>query len=89
VTGLTRRTQIALLAAAASGTSLCPGKDTDMFKQILEDSQAQKKGVMLYIKGQTLPGLVTKLNADSVEMRSQQYSRIVVRLDSIDAVAMS
>jgi hypothetical protein len=60
-----------------------------MFKQILEDSQAQKKGVMLYIKGQTLPGLVTKLNFDSVEMRSQQYSRIVVKLDSIDAVAMS
>jgi hypothetical protein len=60
-----------------------------MFKQILEDSQAQKKGVMLYIKGQTLAGLVTKVNGDSVEMRSQQYSRIVVKLDSIDAVAMS
>jgi hypothetical protein len=60
-----------------------------MFKQILEDSQSQKKGVMVYIKGQTLGGLVTKLNADSVEMRSQQYSRIVVKLDSIDAVAMS
>jgi len=44
---------------------------------------------MVYIKGQTLGGLVTKLNADSVEMRSQQYSRIVVKLDSIDAVAMS
>ena len=60
-----------------------------MFQQILEASQAEKKGVMLYIKGQTLPGLVTKLTAETVEMRSQQYSRIVVKLDSIDAVALS
>lgn len=43
-----------------------------MFQQILEASQAEKKGVMLYINGQTLPGLVAKLTAETVEMRSQQ-----------------
>ncbi|MEP6534821.1 MAG: hypothetical protein ABJF23_05865 [Bryobacteraceae bacterium] len=44
---------------------------------------------MIYMKGQSIPGIVTKVNADSVELRSREYSRIVVKLESIDAVAMS
>ena len=58
-----------------------------MFQQVLEASLAEKKGVMLYVKGQSIPGIVTKVNADSVELRSREYSRIVVKLESIDAVA--
>jgi hypothetical protein len=65
------------------------GKEPPMFRSILEASQSEKKGVMLYVKGQAIPGMVVKIDADSVELRSREYSRIVVRLDSLDAVAMS
>ena len=60
-----------------------------MFQQILEASQNEKKGVNLYVKGQTIAGVVVKLTADTVEMRSREFSRIVVRLDAIDAAAMA
>ena len=60
-----------------------------MFQQILEASQNEKKGIMLYVKSQQISGVVTRVSNDSVELRSREYSRIVVRIDSIDAVAMS
>lgn len=58
-----------------------------MFQQLFEISQKDKKGVTLYVKGQTLAGVVVTINADAIELRSREYSRIVVRLDSIDAAA--
>ena len=60
-----------------------------MFRSILEASQNEKKGLMLYVKGQAIPGLVVKIDADTVELRSREYSRIVVKIDAIDAAAMS
>ena len=86
---MTRRTHIAGLAAALAASSIVVGKDTDAMREILEASQNEKKGVMLYIKGQTLGGAVVKIAGDIVELRSREYSRIVVRIDSIDAIAMS
>ncbi len=85
---MTRRTHLTLLAAVAAGTAVAKDNPS-MFQQVLEASQAEKKGVMIYVKGQSIPGIVTKLNPDSVELRSREYSRIVVKLESIDAVAMS
>jgi len=85
---MTRRTHLALLAAAVAGTAIAKD-NSSMFQQVLEASLAEKKGVMIYVKGQSIPGIVTKINADSVELRSREYSRIVVKLESIDAVAMS
>ena len=60
-----------------------------MFQQILEASQNEKKGVTLYVKGHQIGGVVVKLSADTVEMRSREYSRIVVRVDAIDAAALA
>ena len=85
---MTRRTHLILLGATAAG--MATAKDNpSMFQQVLEASLAEKKGVMLYVKGQSIPGIVTKVNADSVELRSREYSRIVVKLESIDALAMA
>ena len=88
---MTRRTHLALLAAAAGGSAaIASAKDNPtMFQSVLEASLNEKKGVMLYVKGQSIPGLVTKINADCVELKSREYSRMVVKLESIDAVAMS
>ena len=65
------------------------GKDTGMFQELLESSMKDKKGVMVYMRGQSIPGVVVKLNGDSVELRSREYSRIIVKLDAIEAVALS
>jgi len=60
-----------------------------MFRSILEASQSEKKGLMLWVRGQSIAGLVVKIDAESVELRSREYGRIVVRLESLDAVAMA
>ena len=85
---MNRRTSLKIIVAAAAAVPAIGGS-TSMFRSILEASQNEKKGLMLYVKGQAIPGMVVKLDAESVEMRSREYSRIVVKIDSIDAAAMS
>jgi hypothetical protein len=86
---ITRRTALAVLAAHLGGSVPAMGKENDMIRSLLEASQNDKKGVTLYVKGQAIPGIVVKLDGDMVEMRSREYSRIVVRVESIDAAAMA
>lgn len=86
---MTRRTHITLLATAMTAGSTIFGKDTNAMRELFEASQKDKKGLMLYVKGQTIPGVVVSISSDSIEMKSREYSRIVVKIDSIDAVAMS
>jgi hypothetical protein len=77
----------ALAGVAASLPS--SGKETNMLRSLLEASQNEKKGVTLYLKGQAVPGIVLKIEGDTVELRSREYSRIVVRMEAIDAAAMA
>jgi hypothetical protein len=87
---VTRRTHISLLATAALGTAFpAAAKENGMFQQILEASQSEKKGIMLYVKGHQIGGVVVKISGDSVELRSREYSRIVVRVEAIDAAALA
>ncbi|HLK66863.1 MAG TPA: hypothetical protein VKU19_25695 [Bryobacteraceae bacterium] len=86
---MTRRTHITLLAAAMTAISPAAGKENDAMRELLEASQNEKKGLMLYVKGQSIAGIVVKISGDTVEMRSREYSRIAVRIESIDAVAMA
>lgn len=72
-----------LLAAAAPAWSA----DAEPFTEILEASLKDKKGVVLYVKGQAIAGRVTRLWPDAVEMSSREYARIVVRRESIDGIA--
>lgn len=58
-------------------------------EQALAAAQESKKGIYVYVGGQQIGGAVVKIEAGQwVELRSQQYSRIVLRLDRIDGVAM-
>ena len=86
---MTRRTHITLLATAMTAGSCVFGKDNDKMRELFEASQKDKKGLMLYVKGQAIPGVVVSISENSIEMKSREYSRIVVKIDSIDAVAMS
>ena len=85
---MTRRTHLGLLAALAA-VPAARGKENDIMRELLETSQNEKKGVSVYVKGQAIPGVVVKIVGDHVEMRSREFSRIVVKIDSIDAVAMA
>ena len=60
------------------------------WNELMQLSQKEKKGLTFYIKGETVPGIVTNMIGDDfVEVRNQTHSRIVIRLDSIDAIAMN
>ena len=83
---ITRRACFTALAGLAGATTLI-GKDNDTMREILEVSLNEKKDVMLYVKGQSIPGTVTKIAGETVELRNREYNRIVVRIESIDAAA--
>jgi hypothetical protein len=63
----------------------------DTFSELIELSMKDKKGLTFYIKGQTVVGYVTKIgdNGGTIEVRNQTLSRIIVRLDQVDAVGIS
>ena len=83
-----RTTLLAMLLAGAAMTASAaePSKGLeDAFNAALES----KRGVTLYVNGQTIGGAITKIEAGKfVELRSQQFGRIVVRWDSIDGIAL-
>ena len=50
---------------------------------------ASKRGVTLYVNGQTIGGAITKVEPGQyVELRSQEFGRIVVRWERIDGIAL-
>jgi predicted alpha/beta hydrolase len=58
-------------------------------EQALAAAQEARKGVTLYVAGQSIGGGVVKIEPGQwVELRSQQFGRIVVRIERIDGVAM-
>ena len=86
---MTRRTCVSVIGATLATGSILSAKEGDGMREILEAAQNEKKSVMLYMKGQSIGGAVAKVAADTVELRNREYSRIVVRIDAIDAVAMT
>jgi len=86
---MTRRTCFTVLTTVVAADSLLIGKENDAMRELLEASQSEKKGITLYVKGQTIGGGVVKITGDVVELKNREFSRIVVRIDAIDAAAMN
>jgi len=60
------------------------------YRELLDRSEKEKKGLTFYVKGQTISGVVVRvIGTDAVEVRNQTFSRIIIRLDSIDALAIN
>ena len=56
---------------------------------LLAAAQQDKKGVTVHVNGQTIGGAVVRIEPGQwVELRNQQFGRIVLRLDRVDALAM-
>jgi hypothetical protein len=73
----------AFISPAAHAMDALPG-----IEQALGAALQDKRGITLYVAGQTISGAVTRIEAGKwVEMRNQQYGRIIVRLDRIDGIA--
>ena len=62
----------------------------ELFKELIERSQNEKRGLTIYLNGQSIAGVVTQIiNEQAIELRSQQYHKAVVLLESIEAMAVS
>ena len=86
---MTRRTYVTVIGGALAAHSILSAKEGNTMREVLEASQNEKKSVMVYLRGQSIGGAVVKLASETVELRNREYSRIVVRIDAIDAVAMA
>lgn len=63
-------------------------KTAQAFQELFDYSLKEKKGLTFFVQGQTIPGIVTKMvSEDAIEVRNQTSSRIIIRVDRIDAVA--
>jgi len=83
------RIAAALVVASALATGIAQAGDAlQGIEQALNVALQEKRGITLYVNGQTIAGAVTRIEAGQwVELRSQQYGRIIVRLDRIDGIA--
>lgn len=80
--------QLALLATGIASLGMAElAQAADPFEEVLQASLTERKGVVIYVNGESIPGRVTKLAPETVELSSQQFRRIVVRRDRVDAVA--
>ena len=63
------------------------GAEKDALRAVLAESKDKNRGVTIYTQGATIALLVTSMDEQYVVGRSQQATRIVVRIDRIDGVA--
>ena len=86
--GAVRKSFLAMILAGATMTALAaePAKGLE---DAFNAAMASKRGVTLYVSGQTIGGAITRIEPGQyVELRSQEFSKIVVRWDRIDGIAM-
>lgn len=91
IIGLLALTLICTLrVASAVKASPQGGTAVQAYQELIEQSQKEKKGLTFFIKGQTIAGIVTKMiGSEAVEVRNQTHSRVIIRLDQVDAVAIN
>ncbi len=82
--GLLVMTQTSL--AQSTSAAFAPAPIEEVFNQSL----AQKKGLSIYVPGQVINAIfVKRVDANTIEVRNQTFGRILIRVDRIDAIAIS
>lgn len=71
----------------AGATEATAPAEKDPLRAVLAESKDKSRGVTIYTHGASIPLVVTALDDRYVFGRSQQATRIVVRIDQIDGVA--
>ncbi len=54
---------------------------------LLRHSQNNRRGLMFYVRGERIGGGVKEILRDAVVVGNQEFGRILIRFESIDAVA--
>ena len=71
-------------------TAQSASQESDMFmhyQELFDFSQSEQKGLLFYVNGQTIVGAVTQvINNEAVEVFNEEYQRLVIRIDHINAV---
>jgi len=75
------------LAADPVATAPKAGAEQDPLRAVLAESKEKNRGVAIYANGATINGVVVSLDDRYVTAKSQQSSRIVIRIDRIDGVS--
>lgn len=73
---------LALLATTAPDPA--PGSGASL-RTLLEASRREHRPLMLRVRGQAIPGVVVRLQEASVEVRRPDHSRLLIRLDRLEA----
>ncbi len=61
----------------------------ETYKEMFEASRDEKRGLTVYFGGQSIAGVVVEIiGTQAVEMRSREFSRIIVRVEAINAIAV-
>ena len=61
----------------------------ELFKELIELSHKEKRGLTIFIQGQTIAGIVTRIiGLEAIEVRNQTFSRVIIRLDAVEAMAI-
>jgi endonuclease YncB( thermonuclease family) len=82
-----RRALAALAIALACGAAGAADASRGI-EQALTAAQQDKRGITLYVSGQTIGGAVTRVEPGQwVELKNQTSGKIIVRIDRIDAIA--
>ncbi len=59
-------------------------------EEVLNQSLSQRKGMSIYIGGQVINAIfVKRIDENMIEVRNQTFGRIIIRMDRIDAIAIS
>lgn len=59
----------------------------DIFRDLFEFSKENKRGLTFFVKGQSITGIVVEINNEFIVARSQTFDRIIIKIESLDAVA--
>jgi hypothetical protein len=85
--GVLRRSILGLVMIGATATAAEPAKGG--LEGALQAALESKRGVRVYVNGEEIGGAITRIEPGQyIEMRNQEFGRIVVRWDRIDGVAM-
>jgi endonuclease YncB( thermonuclease family) len=62
----------------------------EQLKPLLEESMETKKGITFYVNGNTMMGYVTKIiDNKAIEVKNQRSNKILIAIESIDAVELA
>ena len=74
-------------AGSAGATEATSTSEKDPLRAVLAESKDKNRGVTVYTHGAAIALVVTEFDERYVIGRSQQATRIVVRIDHIDGVS--